>query len=127
MDEMRHITGLYLAYTDKGRSMFTAEKVSKGDIIEACPVILIPEDQKSNIHHTVLHDYYFIWPEGGIAIALGYGSIYNHSPTPNAKVVFDIEQSEIILVAAQDIEPTHEILIDYTDGQKNHPLWFDPK
>ncbi len=122
---MRHIPGLYLAYTDKGRSMFTAEKVVKGDVIETCPIIHIPQSEVATLHATTIHDYYFIWPPGGIAIALGYGSIYNHSATPNASVIFDLQESEIIIEAKIDISPGEEILIDYTDGNSAHSLWFE--
>jgi len=124
---MRHIPSLYLLNNDKGRAIYTGELIAKDDIIEVCPIILIPEDQKEVIHKTILHDYYFIWPKGGIAIALGYGSLYNHSPTPNAKVIFDVEGSEISIEAIRDINVSEEILIDYTDGSEHHPLWFEIK
>lgn len=124
---MRHIPGLYLSYTDKGRSIFTAESLQQGSIIETCPVILIPEEEREKIHDTVLHDYYFIWPEGGIAIALGYGSIYNHSEQPNAIVVYDLKEREIIFEASRNIEAGEEICIDYTDGDPEILLWFEVK
>lgn len=121
---MKHIPGLYMAYNEKGRGMYTAEAISKGSIIENCPLIILPEDERSIIHQSTLHDYYFIWPMGGIAIALGYGSLYNHSDTPNAKVIFDLDEKEMVLEALQEINPGDEILIDYTDGTEETKLWF---
>ena len=124
---MRHIPGLYIMHTDKGRSMFTAESIKNDDVIESCPVILIPKKQTDKIHTSVLHDYYFVWPSGDLAIALGYGSLYNHSTTPNAEVIFDVAEVEIIIKAKVEIAPGAEILIDYSDGDRNHELWFNEK
>ncbi|GLR16449.1 SET domain-containing protein-lysine N-methyltransferase [Portibacter lacus] len=104
--------------------MYTAEPIYKDDIIESCPVILIPETEKDRIHKSTLHDYYFVWPAGGIAIALGYGSLYNHNKDPNAEIIFDLDEHEIVIQAIKDIEPGDEVLIDYTGGVRDHELWF---
>ena len=122
---MRHIPGIYLAENEKGRSIFTAEYIAVNDTIEICPLILIPEKEKSTIHNTVLPDYYFVWPGGGLVIALGFGSIYNHSELPNAEVVFDIDGKEIIIRCIKQINPGEEILIEYTGGTKDVDLWFE--
>lgn len=121
---MNHIPSLYIAYNDFGRGMYTGLPINPGDIIEVCPLILVPEAEKEQIHQSKLHDYYFLWPPGGIAIALGYGSLYNHSKTPNAKVIYDIENEEIIIECTLTINPGDEILIDYTDGTDEVRLWF---
>ena len=122
---MRHIPGVYITETERGRGVFTARAIGLKDTIEVCPVIVLPETEKALIHKTALHDYYFIWPAGGIVIALGMGSIYNHSATPNAEVIFDVENDEIIIECIKDIAPGDEILIDYTGGSKEIELWFD--
>ena len=122
---MRQIPGIYLLENEKGRSVYTGIQISPGDTIEICPIILIPEEQKETIHETIIHDYYFIWPSGGIALALGLGSIYNHSSTPNSEVVFDLENEEIIINCLTAISPGDEIVIDYTGGTREVDLWFD--
>ncbi len=122
---LRHIPGLFLTENEKGRAVYTAQDLNPQDIIEVCPVILIPSAQQIQIHESVLHDYYFIWPEGGIALALGYGSIYNHSSAPNAQVIFDIDAREIIIECTKAISGGDEILIDYTGGSKKTTLWFN--
>lgn len=126
---MLHIPGLFIAESrDRGRGVFTAQEVTAGDIIEICPVLLIPHKQVEVIHGTVLHDYYFIWPdgEGSAAILLGYGSLYNHSFTPNAKVFFDVEQRSVEIRCLKGIAPGEEILINYREGEDEpDPLWFE--
>lgn len=126
---MLHIPGLFIAESpERGRGVFTAQEVGEGDIIEFCPVLLVPEEQVGTIHSTTLHDYYFLWPDGkgSAAILLGYGSLYNHSSTPNAKVFFDIEARSVEIRCIRNISPGDEILINYREGEDEpEALWFD--
>ena len=128
---MLHIPGLYIAQSNnKGKGVFTAQPLSSGDLIEVCPYLTIPKKDVAAIHKTILHDYYFLLdePKGAAGIALGYGSIYNHHPTPNAIVIFDYENAEMEIQACKEIEAGEEIFIDYTDGgNEKAPLWFDVK
>ena len=121
---MRHIPTLYIIENEKGRSVFTGEEIYKGDIIEVCPVIILDNVDSSIIHETHLYDYYFVWPKGGAALALGYGSLYNHSSNPNAQVIFDTDNKEIVLECIESIKAGSEILYDYTGGIKTASIWF---
>ena len=127
---MLHIPGLYIAHIEtKGRSVFTAQNIQPGEVIEVCPVIMIPPEDTDRLHNSSLHDYYFIWPDnsGSTCIALGYGSIYNHSSKPNADVTFDLDEKSIVISCIKPIAAGDEILIDYQGSVKNAPdLWFDP-
>jgi SET domain-containing protein len=113
-------------YADKGRGVFTDSPISKDTLIERCPVIEIPALQSGHIDVTVLYDYYFGWGQDNqeIAIALGYGSLYNHSFSPNAVYVKNLSDQTIDYVALRDIEPGEEILVNYNGDPDNHsPLW----
>ena len=56
---MLHIPGLYIANSsNRGRGVFTAQEIETGDLIEICPLLIIPKKDVSAIHKTVLHDYY---------------------------------------------------------------------
>lgn len=126
---MLHIPGLYIIEDEiKGRGVYTSEDLQEGDLIEICPIIKIPEGQLSDLDKTHLYDYYFLWEESGYeaCIALGYGSLYNHSPSPNAEVVMDYIDGSIKIEASRAIRAGSEILIDYTGGTKGIvDLWFD--
>ncbi|NND33934.1 MAG: SET domain-containing protein-lysine N-methyltransferase [Saprospiraceae bacterium] len=128
---MQHIPGLYIAdSTGRGRGVFTAQELNKGDLIEICPVIMIPAQQLALIDQTVLYDYYFLWPgdEGLSCIALGYGSIYNHAENPNAAITFDLTSDTIMVLATNDITAGQEIFVNYQGEVENPPeLWFDVK
>ncbi len=128
---MQRIHGLFIARVkNKGRGVFTAEAISKGSIIEICPVIIIPKKEVDIIHQTDLHDYYFVWGEKDDegAIALGYGSLYNHSYKPNAEYIYDLNENVIEIVAIKDIKAGQEILCNYHgDPDCKDELWFDKK
>lgn len=68
--------------TNKGLGIFAKEKIIKGEIIETTPLI------KLNVPHNsdTLFDYRFYYPKKGdkYVVALGYGSLYNHSEQNNA-------------------------------------------
>jgi SET domain-containing protein len=114
----------------RGRSVLTSEHIPKDSIIEICPVIILSEEDTKNIHKTHLHDYYFVWDieKGSSAIALGYGSLYNHSETPNAEIELDYSETCIRFIATRDIDNGEEITIDYIAAKdENIKLWFDPQ
>lgn len=126
-----HHPGIYIQHTDnKGRGVFTHAPISKGDIIEICPLIICPSSDTALIHKTSLHDYYFLWgPEQKqVAIALGYGSLYNHSDAANAEFLYDYNLENIKIICLTDIEAGEEILINYiTEENPKHKLWFEIK
>jgi hypothetical protein len=125
---VQRIEGLYIAHTDKrGRGVFTSVHIHKGDLIEVCPIIFIPRRELPIIHKTVLHDYYFLWGENleDCAIALGYGSLYNHELHPNANFILDIENQTIDIEAIEDIMPGEEITLNYHGEPGNEEeVWF---
>ncbi len=128
---MQRLPFVYVAISPlHGRGVFTAAEIPEGSLIESCPVILLPEDDMKLIHETVLHDYYFYWGEEEKmgAIALGFGSIYNHSDSPNAECLPDAENLTFDFYALRDIKPGEEILTHYLgDPDDKSPLWFNRK
>ena len=122
--------GLYLLKNDKkGRSVHSANLIRKGDLIEICPIIKLSKKDLKRIHRTVLFEYYFLWGrklEKG-AIALGYGSLYNHADKPNARFQLDLINDEIHILCKRKISPGQEITISYTDESRSDvKLWFKP-
>ncbi|MEL7425651.1 MAG: SET domain-containing protein [Bacteroidota bacterium] len=121
---------LYIQSTSKkGRGVFTAQKIPAGSHIETCPVLILSKKDTSRIHKTKLHDYYFLWgKKGESAIALGFGSIYNHAKKPNAEYAMDLENNSIDIFAIRKITAGQEITINYMDGGvQESELWFKEK
>lgn len=106
----------------KGRGIFCGVDLPEGSLIEICPVIVLPEVDRMLLDRTRLHDYYFMWQGGRIAVALGFGSLYNHSTAPNAETHMDATRRTIDYYALRDIPAGTEILIDY---QAEGKLWFE--
>jgi uncharacterized protein len=111
----------------KGRGVFAGKGFKKGEIIEACPVIVLPGKDIPHIEKTELSWYYFLWDDELAAIALGYGSLYNHSHTPNSEIDIDHQNHVIVFKALGDIRKGEEITHDYdwpSDGSVPVPAWF---
>ena len=119
---------LYIAHDEtKGRCIFTSEEISKGSIIEICPVIILDQNDTTVIHKTRLHDYYFVWDieKYTSAIALGYGSLYNHDDNNNAEFEIDLNENVIRIIAQRQINTGEEITLDYKGlKEENNKLWF---
>ena len=112
--------------TDKyGRGIFADRYIKKGELIEEAPVIIIPKKEWKQMRKSVLLNYVFRWGEDK-AVALGYGSLYNHSFTPNAKYITNIQNQTIDFYARKDIQKGEEILVNYNgDPSDQSPVWFD--
>jgi hypothetical protein len=58
-------------------------------------------------------------------MVLGFGSLYNHSYTPNATYVKKPDERVVEFVALQDIGSSEEITVNYNNGDpddKNQPM-----
>ena len=111
----------------KGRGVVAARRIERGELIERAPVVPVPASQVATLEATALAHYVYDWADGGVAVTLGWGSIYNHSYTPNARYVKRFDENAIEYVAAADIEAGAEITINYNGSHPDqmHPLWFD--
>ena len=115
---------------NRGRGIFAAERIADGTLIEVCPVIVIPGPETDDLMRTALRDYRFLWGALGddSAIALGWGSLYNHSNAPNAMYVKKYDQRVIEFVAIADIAKDEEITVSYNGGiGDKSPVWFEVK
>lgn len=110
-----------------GRGVFAGEEIKTGNVIEACPVIELPNEAEK-LKNSKLYNYYFLWSKNrkSAAIALGYGSLYNHSYEPNATYVKDKINKQVIFKAIKDIKQNEEITVNYNYGNPDDksPLWI---
>ena len=119
---MLYITSI----SGKGRGVLTSKKIERDTIIERCPVIVIPSEQVDHLRNTELNNYYFCWgnKQDCAVIALGFGSIYNHSYIPNAIYRPCMEEFILEIVAIKKILPNEEITINYNGSPNDKaPLW----
>jgi hypothetical protein len=112
--------------SEKGRGVFTKKGFDLKEIIEVCPLIIIPKEQRKFIDKTILYNYYFLMENGSIAIALGYGSLYNHGKKANAKYIVDLDKNVLSIVGIRKTEANKEITINYNGRPKDKsPVWFE--
>lgn len=112
-----------------GRGVFAASNIQKGELIEKCPVIAISEHDTAHISEEslVTYMYYFGEKKERSAVALGFGSIYNHTDAPNAMYKENYQEQVIEFWAIRDIKKNEEITVNYSQESrdKKRPLWFD--
>ena len=115
-----------------GRGVFSKEFIKAGEVVEIAPVLLIPKGDLQEIDYAPgkfelkktrknpikdkdiqISRYVFFWNEELEAIALGYGSLYNHSSNPNIKHERDYQNETITFIALKDLNPGEELYINY--------------
>lgn len=114
------------SFIGRGRGVVATQNYISGEIIETCPVIPLSKKERAQIDPTVLYNYYFNWTDEGAALALGYGSLYNHSYQPNALYERDYSTNQIIFRSYRPIHAGEEITVNYNNNPEDTtPVWFD--
>jgi SET domain-containing protein len=116
----------YRNISGKGRGVVATKPIAAGELVERSPVVPIAIGDSEC---PGLRDYAFAWGEDvpgfetgkECAIALGYISLYNHSPSSNVRLERHYALNEMSVHALRDIAPGEELVIDY-----DVPLWFEP-
>ena len=112
-----------------GYGVFAVQKILEGEIIEETPILDLGISKGESTG--LMIDYRFNWPQGSggnwekQVLAWGYGSLYNHSETPNAYWRSNLERDTFEFVANKNIEEGEEIFVWYgnvdywQDGRSN--------
>jgi SET domain-containing protein len=98
-----------------GRGVFAKIAISEGEVIETCPVIELPRSDAANDDNGKLTAYFFYFGDG-LAMVLGFGSLYNHSYHPNATYLKRVDDGVVEFVALKDIPADTEITTNYNNG-----------
>ena len=115
---------------EKGRGVFTHERIPANTVIEIAPVIVMEFSDREHLDKTLLHDYIFEWgkEKDKCAMALGLIPIYNHSYKSNCEYFMDFEDSSIMVKTVRVIENGEELTINYNgDWNDGKRVWFDVK
>lgn len=112
-----------------GRGVFARQDIKKGEVIENCPVILVSKYDASYLNKSILVTYFFYFGKNKekLVVALGFGSIYNHSYVPNATYKIKLREKIIEFSAIDNIKKDDEITVNYNFGnpKDKSPLWFE--
>jgi SET domain-containing protein len=119
-------------YGGKGRGIIALRDIPAGTVIERCPVLIIPEEDRQKTDASIVFTYVYMWEhgtteddlytgKGRAAIALGMSSLLNHSFDPTAVFIRRIDELELELRSRRPIAAGEEVTIDY-----QMKLWFNP-
>jgi hypothetical protein len=108
--------------TIRFRGVFSSVDIEEGELIERCP--LLPLGFRSRYHSDPQIWQYFYTGKYcdckeckshgfGFYVALGYGSIYNHSKDPNAHMVFNYSNLYVDIISNKYISKNEEILVNF--------------
>ena len=112
-----------------GRGVFAAREIKSNELIEKCPIIEVSEHEVPHLSESSLVNYFYYFGDNKehLLIALGFGSIYNHTYEPNAKYQINPEEGTIDFIAVKHIKKDIEITVNYanTKSEAKNPLWFE--
>lgn len=109
-----------------GKGLFATRDIPKDELIEVSPVLISPKNEWKYLKKTILFNYCFYWGEKkDTAIALGYGSLFNHSYTPNVTYDYNDQNLTIEFYTIDDIKLGAELTINYNgEVEDQSELWF---
>jgi len=114
----------------KGRGVFCKQLIRKDEVFELCPVLVLPAEDYETVKASRLVDYFFNFnrEEQTLALALGFGSLYNHAVHSNAAYTLNRETKTLIFTALEDIKPGKEICINYSgEYGREFNEWFESR
>ena len=123
--------GIEVKRTKKmGRGVFALRDFKEGDLIEKAPIINITPQERKHCEKTILNFYIYPWrsTRSG-SVVLGYGSIYNHSFSPNADWKQNFKEEVMTYRALKPIKKGEEILVNYNgEPDDETPIdWLIPE
>ena len=116
--------------TARGRGVFTHRPYEAGEVVEVCPVFEIPTawGQLPSAVQQVVYDWGHLTGSGDPALhcfALGVGSLFNHTDSPNLSYAADPSRRALVFTATRAIAIGEELTIDYnSDIGPGQDSWF---
>jgi len=114
----------------KGLALFAVRNIAENEIIEECPILPLTPTERKHSEKTILNHYIYPWRSTrSAAVVFGYGSIYNHSFTPNADWKQNFKTSRMVYRALRDITAGEELTVNYNgEPDDDTPIeWFEVK
>jgi SET domain-containing protein len=120
----------------RGRGVFAARAIKAGETVEVCPVIVVDQyvtNLPPEIGRVVYGWSYLVTRQVGplTAVALGYGSLYNHDNPSNMRYEADGPMQALRYIAVRDIAQDEELTVNYNavggGAEWNENAWFADK
>jgi hypothetical protein len=128
-----HSADIYIKDTGsvKGRGAFALRDFTEGEIVEQCPIIILlrPFEQLPPRLKTIVFNWGNLAKTNpSQALALGFGSLYNHDNPANLRYEAMPDNEAIHFIAVRSIYKDEELTINYNAGGgshvSEHDTWF---
>jgi hypothetical protein len=118
--------------TPRGRGVFAGRAFNQGEVVEECPVVPfdpLPDRRLPQEIKRIVFGWANILGLKRLrpAIALGYGSMYNHSNPASLRCQGDAKRLVLQFIAVRDIAADEEMTINYNSiasSVSNDDAWF---
>jgi SET domain-containing protein len=118
--------------TDLGRGVFAADAFQKGEVIEIAPIVPLNanyQDLPLELRRVVFNWSKLKGSSAKFALAAGFGSLYNHSDTPNTRYSGNAVEGFLKITALRDIKPGEQLTVSYNQApngvEPRKKSWFD--
>lgn len=105
-----------------GWGVFALDDIAAGTLVEICPAVIIDAEHAEMVDDTELWGLTFDWGDGCHALALGHGSLFNHSQDPSVYAELDHDAATIEFTAVRNIAAGEELTLRYVADDND--LWF---
>lgn len=96
-----------------GRGLFATKDIPANTVIEISELIVIPDGKQDRLLlKTDLKHYLYLFGKGS-ALALGFGSLFNHSDAPNVIWNMNEKKKRITFVTNKAIKKNEQFFINY--------------
>lgn len=120
--------------TTVGYGVFASNSIDEGQIVEICPLVLLRcsvKDLPLELRQRVFDWAALAGRQGVLALALGYGSVYNHANPANLRYVPTLDGDGLCFVAAASISAEVELTVNYNGALggnvSTNDNWFQSK
>lgn len=119
---LEHSFCIQVVDSTKGRGLVATSDIPARTLIHIAPCIPISrEEYEKHMRFTTLEHYLFNGTNGDKLLALGYGSLFNHSSRPNVDYRVDVQGQCIRYFSGlHTVRKGEELCITYGSN-----LWFD--
>ena len=128
MNQISPSSNIYInksSIPNSGKGVFAGKNFKKNEIIEIAPILILEFTDFVDTKWNLLFEYYF-WMDDFVALALGFGSLYNHSKDPNCEYKLNRKEQTITFTSTKDILKDEEIFFNYKGvSSSKTPLWFE--
>jgi len=115
-----------------GRGVFANRAFEQGELVDACPVVILlkPLNQLPPRIQTLVYSWSALTDSStpSTAVALGYGSLYNHNNPANMRYQAFDDEKVLRYYAVRNIELGEELTVNYNnaggEAQSKEDSWF---